>query len=85
MTLKEFVLPNTSVEVNIAKLSVLVGRFLTGLCQGTMNPSTQEVLFQALEEWASKLPGNLRYFPGADDPHLSQADEVGSVSIFYNE
>jgi hypothetical protein len=81
MTLGEFALAHTSIEVNIAKLSVLISRFLTGLCQGQMSPSTQEVYFHALEEWAANLPHNLRHFPGVDDPHSSRCDEVGSVSI----
>lgn len=80
MTLEEFALSHASIEFNIAKLSMLISRFLGGLCQDKMNPATQEVLFHALEEWASKLPPNLRYFPDSGDRHASQADEVGSVS-----
>jgi hypothetical protein len=80
MTLGEFALPNTSIEVNIAKLGVLISRFLSGLCQGEMSPSTQEVFFHALEEWTLRLPRNLRHFPDVDDLNSSHADEVGSVS-----
>ncbi|KAK5311857.1 hypothetical protein LTR93_011565 [Exophiala xenobiotica] len=80
MTLEEFALPNASIEFNIAKVSMLISRFLGSLCQAKMNPATQEVLFHALEEWTSNLPPNLRYFPANGDRHASQANEVGSVS-----
>ncbi|OAL21751.1 hypothetical protein AYO22_07693 [Fonsecaea multimorphosa] len=81
MSLEEFALPNASIEVNIAKLSVLICRFLVRLCQGKMSSKTQEVFFHALEEWASNLPQNLRYFPDMYDPEASQADEVGSLYL----
>ena len=79
MTLEEFALTNDNIEVNIAKLSMLIGRFLTSLCEGKMTPNTQEAFFHAIENWASSLPQNLRYFPDANDPQMSQANAVGSV------
>ncbi|KAK5051777.1 hypothetical protein LTR69_010068 [Exophiala sideris] len=81
MTLEDFALPNDSIEFNIAKLSMLVARFLTSLCEGGMTPSTQEVFFHAIEDWASNLPQNLRYFPATSDPQTSQANEVGSLYL----
>ena len=81
MTLDEFTLPDASSEVNTAKLSVLISRFLVCQCQNERNSSTQLVLFHTLQKWASNLPQNLRHFPDIDDPHSLQADIVGSVSI----
>jgi hypothetical protein len=80
MSPDEIATPNASIELNIAKLSVLMSRFLSSLCLGRMSSEIQENLFNAIEVWASKLPHNLRYFPSIDSPQSSQADEVGSVS-----
>ncbi|KIW10108.1 hypothetical protein PV08_11068 [Exophiala spinifera] len=81
MTLEEFAAPNPDIEVNVAKLSVLISRFLSGLSQGSMYPSIQEAFFHALEVWASNLPQNLRHFPDITAPQSSQADEAGSLYL----
>lgn len=80
MTFEELALPSASVEVNIAKLSVLISRFLTSLCRCAVSSSTQKVFFHALEEWASSLPQDLDHVPDVDHSLSSESNKVGVVS-----
>jgi hypothetical protein len=80
MTLDQFAQSDASIEYNIAKLSVLVRRFLTRQDQESRSSASQEAFFHALEEWASNLPPQFRYFPDTVERRETQAVEVGSVS-----
>ncbi|ETI26650.1 hypothetical protein G647_10411 [Cladophialophora carrionii CBS 160.54] len=80
MTPKEFTSPDDSIEVNMAKLSVFISRFLASLCRGQWRASTQESFFHTLETWASELPQNLRYSASTGGALSSQAYEAGPVS-----
>ena len=82
ITLQEFSNPDPRVGFNIAKLSMIISRIMTALCNQSTYTKLRENYLHALEEWAANLPPNLRYFPepnSSPDPHLSQADEVASV------
>lgn len=85
MTFEELALPSASVEVNIAKLSVLISRFLTSLCRCAVSSSTQKVFFHALEEWASSLPQDLDHVPDVDHSLSSESNKVGVLylELFY--
>jgi hypothetical protein len=79
MTSHELALPDHSIEVNLAKLSVLISRFQASFSQDQRNASDKESIFSKLEAWASHLPQNLRYFVNIDVLYSLQANEAGSV------
>lgn len=74
-------------EVNMAKLGVMVSRFIIDVygSKEEVNFGMYEKYLHTLEEWSSSLPQSLRYFPdhsrGAIHPSLSTEDEVASVSV----
>jgi hypothetical protein len=80
MTPQELSRPDCSIEVNMAKLSVLISRFLASLRGGQWNPSAQESCFDTLETWASQLPQDLQRSASAGDALPAEADEAGPVS-----
>lgn len=80
MTPQELALPDSSIEINLARLSVLISRYQASLCQGQENTGTKESFFHTLEAWASKLPENLRYSASSNDPNSLQEIEAASVS-----
>jgi hypothetical protein len=79
--------PVQELEVNMAKLSVMVSKFIIDVygAKEEVNFGTYEKYLHALEEWSASLPQSLRYFPdhskGAIHPSFSTEDEVASVSV----
>lgn len=80
MTPQELAFADNSIEVNMAKLSVLISRFQASVSRDQRNASAKEYFFQTLEVWASELPQKLRYCAGPSDSDSLQAIEAGSVS-----
>ncbi|KAK5049431.1 hypothetical protein LTR84_004360 [Exophiala bonariae] len=85
MTPQELALPNDSIEVNLAKLAVLISRFQASLSQVQRNAGDKESFFRTLEAWASQLPQNLRYSANTNDSPSSQDVEAASLylEMFY--
>jgi hypothetical protein len=77
-------------EVNMAKLSVMVSKFIIDVygAKKEANFGIYEKYLHTLEEWSASLPQSLRYFldrsRGVIRPSFSTEDEVASVSCLHN-
>jgi hypothetical protein len=70
----------------MAKLSIVVNKFLRDIYTSTEKPATAyEKYLHMLEDWSLSLPPNLRYFPdhlaGETNPTFSTTDELLSVNF----